>query len=99
MQTQEAPYRVEEITLRKVADSPMFAKGWFTKVADEQEDGPFVVPLDMFLKKFSDCNPELDEPRTAFFNQSENCILLIPTYSHQEIITLLYWTAALDYDI
>lgn len=93
----QAPFTREETTLRQIAGDAKFSEGWYTKIVDGEPEGPFVIPLKMFLEKFSDCNPELDEPRTAFFNQSENCVLLIPEYSHMEIITLLRSTAAQGY--
>ncbi len=97
METQ-APYRKEVTTLRKLAESPMFARGWFAKVADEQESGPFVVPLKMFIHRFgSENHPDLDMERTAYFNEEKTVVLLVTGYTNLPVITLLNWTAALSY--
>lgn len=92
MPPKEAPYRKEITTLRAIQDDPRFAKGWYVKVTDEE--GPFIIPTSMFFSQYSE---ELDEEQTAYFSEIETVVLLWTGYSFSPMITLLHWTAALDY--
>lgn len=99
MQTAETPFRREEnVTLRMIAKDQRFSKGWYVKVADGNE--PFILPLQHYIAFFkSENHPDLDLKRTAFFNELETVVLLAQTgYTDRPLITLLNWTAALEYD-
>lgn len=97
MIAQVPPFRRHPMTLRQLAEDPGFSKGWYVKLADDGE--PYVIPLSMYLNKqyMSENNPAWGEKRTAFFNERETVVLLKAEYSFIPLITLLHWTAALDY--
>lgn len=95
MPTPEAPFsKREQTTLRQIKNDPQY-KGWYVKAIDEE--GPFVVPVNMFFSGYGENDPRLDEEQVAYFNEQGTVVLLWSGYSFSPVVTLLNWTAALDY--